>query len=142
MGRPTDETIEKIKRACELRVQGETWDRVANMLHREFPCRYASGEVCRNTLMAQHRALWQREYERARETYLDSVESEAVLTQRALMRDDDNRIRQMAAHSLLNHCRGLRAQKHEVTVGGTELFRAQFGNANLGDNDDNDDGDG
>jgi len=136
VSKPTKETKTRIKEAAQLRVGGMSWDNVAAKYG------YKNARSASWTLTQMHPDLWRLEYEAARELYLDEIEAEAALTQRQLLRHEDARIRQMAAHSLLNHCRSLRAQKHEVTVGGTELFRAQFGNANLGEGGDNDDGDG
>ena len=120
----TADTCDHINRAVRLRVEGLTWNDVAQALH------YADGESARNTLQTQHRAEWNAAYEEAREKYLNEIESEAVLTQRSLMRPyrkvttHDGKVEiqaleaslnQSAAHSLLNHTRQLRAQKHEIS---------------------------
>jgi hypothetical protein len=123
MSEPTAETTERIREAAKLRVEGMSWERVAQHF------RYANADAARVTLTQAHPELWRAEYERARELYLDDMEAEAILTQRALMRPFrsvrkpdgseivqtiEPQLNQSAAHSILSHAARLRAQKIEV----------------------------
>lgn len=118
----TDQTARRIKEAAQMRVEGQTWDQIAKVYQ------YSTGPVARKTLTSFHVTEWRAAYEEARAVYLDEIEGEALLTQRALMRpthwvrgeerETPLQIRQSAAHSLLSHCRQLRAQK--IELGGTD----------------------
>jgi hypothetical protein len=132
----TAETQAKLEQAARLRVEGATWEVVAGRLGG-----YSSGDSARKTLAGHHPELWQAAMERAREEYGPQVEAEAILTQRELMRPTrqvydehgkpvvntdgtpkmqarDERVRQSAAHSLLNHASRTRRQQIEMTLKG------------------------
>ena len=122
MPEPTKATKGRIKSVAVLRTEGVSWAEIAKRF------KYASADSACKQMTWEHADLWREEYERARALYLDDVESEALLTQRQLLRCDDLRIRQSAAHSLLAHCAKLRAQKLEVSgPGGVPLFKAYVG---------------
>jgi hypothetical protein len=101
-------------------VEGLSWDKIA------LQYGYKNGVSARKTLQGMHPALWREAFEQARSLYLDEIESEALLTQRDLIRphkenkdgskiERDERIRQSAAHSLLVHSARMRAQKLEIS---------------------------
>ena len=122
MPKPTKTTKDRIKEVAALRVEGVPWAQIAKRFG------YASQETACKCMTYDHADLWRAEYERARALYLDDVESEALLTQRALLRCDDLRIRQSAAHSLLAHCAKLRAQKVELSgPDGGPAFKVYLG---------------
>jgi len=124
---PTPKTVDLIGRVARARVEGEPWDRIAV---REG---YANGESLRAFVTGKHSELWRQTYEDAREEFLPQVEAEARFTQRELMRpilmipdeagnmqrvENDTRIRQQAAHSLLQHVDRQGAQKLQVDLKG------------------------
>lgn len=139
-GTPTSDTLAKIEQAAKLRAEGATWDVVAKRMH------YASADSARTTLSQEHSQQWQAARERARDEFGPQYEAEALLTQRELMRptrpvyDDkgkqefdtdgspkmqmrDERVRQSAAHSLLNHRSRTQRQQIEMTLKGGLLHR-------------------
>ena len=131
MSKPTSETSQRIKEAAKLRVEGASWEKIAILYQ------YKNADSARKTLQGEHPELWREAFEHARSLYLDEIESEALLTQRDLIRphketkdgikvERDERIRQSAAHSLLVHSSRMRAQKIEVTgQGGGPVTFAQ-----------------
>ena len=116
---PTAETLDRMRTVAQLRVEGATWDAIAEKFG------YKHGDSACSTITQGNKAEWQAIYEEVRADLLDTVEAEALLTQRSLLRSADERVKQAAAHSLLNHCRQLRAQqinitgalRHDVNVG-------------------------
>ena len=130
MAVPTSETSGRIKKAAKLRVEGASWEKIA------IRYRYKTADSARKTLQGEYPDLWREAFEHARELYLDEIESEALLTQRDLIRpvraDDsprDERIRQSAAHSLLVHAARMRAKKLEISgPGGGPVSLAQVHN--------------
>jgi len=128
MSEPTTQTTDRIKEAVALRVQGESWAKIATRYG------YKNENSAMHMLTQEYPDLWRTEYELARAKYLDEIEAEALLTQRQLMRPfhadgktpRSEQIRQSAAHSLLNHCRQLRAQKIEMTGSGGGPMAVQF----------------
>ena len=109
MSKPTGQTVARIKDAARRRVEGQSWSVIAEYYG------YKRAQSACNTLTSEHPTLWRDAYEKARALWLDEIEATAVLTQRDLLKSADERVRQSAAHSLLNHCRQLRAQKIELT---------------------------
>lgn len=118
MSEPTAETVARIKEVAKLRIEGATWRQIAERYQYKH-----EGSAC-STLTQEHPELWREEYEAARASYLDSVEAEALLTQRELLRSKNLELRQRAAHSLLAHCAKLRAQKLHITGDLTHDHRA------------------
>jgi regulator of protease activity HflC (stomatin/prohibitin superfamily) len=123
MSEPTAETKDRIKEAAKLRIEGASWAVIATKYG------YSDGDSARKMLAGMYPELWRGEYEKARELYLDEMEAEAVLTQRALMRPFrtvrkpdgtevvqtlEPQLNQSAAHSILAHAARLRSQKIEV----------------------------
>jgi hypothetical protein len=109
MSVPTSQTLQRITEVAKLRVEGIAWAQIATRYG------YENQDSARTTLTQMHHEQWREAYERARELYLDEVESEATLTQRALLRSQSEQIRQSAGHNLLHHCRQLRAKKIELS---------------------------
>ena len=149
MAVPSKQTQRKIKLAARLLIEGEPWRVIAQRIGR-------GNENTARHIQAEYPELWKTEYAAAREKYLDSVESEALLTQRELMRPTkparDERghirvnpdgtpmqeeraepIRQSAAHSLLNHCAKQHAQKLQIdgTLGVVDHEKARAVTAQL-----------
>ncbi len=120
MSELSPELRDKIERVAHLRVTGVTWAVIAKQFG------YTNDDSARIALTHKHSDVWRAEYELARAKYLDEVEAEALLTQRSLLRSDDDRVKQAAAHSLLNHCRQLRAQKIEMTGSGGGPMAVKF----------------
>jgi len=116
-----------IKLAARLRVEGNSWKQIAPRIGR-------SSDLSARSITQEHKELWRSEYEQARALYLDEVEGEAILTQRSLLRSTDERVRQMAAHSLLNHCRQLRPTKLEHHI--PQKLTAEFASDNTEGGDD------
>lgn len=121
---PTKETKQRIKKVALSRVEGMPWATVARRYG------YKDANAAQSTITGGHPDLWRAEYEKARTNHLDEVEAEAMLTQRELLRPfqtikdktgkeieilRDEKIRQAAAHSLLNHTSRQRSMKVDVT---------------------------
>jgi len=113
---------EKINLAVQLIVEGAGWTGVASKLG--YSTNHHGDSAYRN-LCANHRQEWNAAYEVAYERHMAVVESEAVLTQRDLLRCDDLSIRQRASHSLLNHVSKLRAQRFEISGRGGAPIKMQ-----------------
>ncbi len=121
---PTNRTKNIIKLAAKLRVQGCCWAKVAPRINRKTA-------NTASQLPHEYPALWDEAYEDARRSYLNSMEAEAILTQKELMQptykiqlgeeEESNElptpldIRQRAAHSILNHSRHSRGDKLHLT---------------------------
>ena len=116
----TKKMRKKLSAVAQMRVEGASWGIVATKYG------YKTAESARVAITDIHPELWRELYEDTRAKYLDQMEAEAVLTQRELLRldqiekgkdvppSDVHRIRQSAAHSLMNHAARLRAQKIEL----------------------------
>jgi hypothetical protein len=111
-GTTSPELLDKIEAVAIERVEGDTWDVIAERHG------YASGDSIRSFITGKHRDAWRDAYDRQRELRLDTVEATAIQTQIDLLKDADHRIRQSAAHSLLVHCGRMRAQKLQVDFRG------------------------
>ncbi len=139
MTEPTLQTLQILKIAAELRIEGNPWSVVAKRIGR-------SNADSARLITREHPGEWRMAYEEARAEYLPSVEAEALLTQRELMRpmrqlyDEitaqpvlrdgkpvlvvrDEKIRQSAAHSILNHTRHERASRINVLHSGEVTHR-------------------
>jgi len=115
MSNPSSESSTRIKKAAVLRVESATWAKIAKRFG------YKNAESARKMMTGKYPDLWREEYEKARALHLDEIESEALLTNRELLRplkkdgsERGERVRQSAAHSLLAHSAKLRAQKIEI----------------------------
>jgi len=101
-----------IKLAAKLKVEGNTWAVIATRIGRK-------GDESARRITQEHPAEWKEAYEQAYQDNIDAFEAEGILTQRQLMRlgldkpegptIEEQRVRQSAGHSALNHTRGLRA---------------------------------
>jgi len=107
---PSPEISDKIKLAVRIKVEGATWDEVANKLG------YENGDSARQSLKGPHREEWRKQYEEAYLDWMPDVEAEAISTQRKHMKSAKDDISQRAAHSLMAHCAKLRAQKIDMAV--------------------------
>lgn len=108
MSKPTVQTVQRIKDAAKRRVDGQSWSAIAERYG------YKDAHAACNVLTGEHPDEWRKAYEKERTLWLDELEAAAGQTQRELLTSEDDRVRQSAAHSLLHHCRQLRAHKIEV----------------------------
>jgi len=135
VSKPTTRTTTRIKEAARRRVEGASWAQIAGHYG------YANANSAQHTLTQEHPDLWKAELELAWDTYWSEIESEALLTQRELLRPQrgdgtprDERVRQMAAHSLL--ATGARRRAQRVRLEDGEGDRLDLGDllASLGSN--------
>jgi len=124
----TPEMVAKITAIARDRIEkAMSWEQCAKVHG------YKSGNSITACVMsAQYLGLWHEKITAARQEFNDPLESEAILTQRQLMRPfreitmpNGDKVTQMippqvnqsAAHSVMNHCRSQRA--HQVTIDAT-----------------------
>ncbi len=110
MPEPTEHTKQQIKRMAILRVEGNSWAQIAAL-----PDITRNTDITARAVTQEYPDEWRQAYEEPRFLFLDEIEAEAALTQRQLLRSADDRVKQSAAHSILHHCRSLRAQKVELS---------------------------
>lgn len=126
MAVPTSETSARIKEAARMVVEGATWAVIATHYG------YASADSACATLAREHRDEWRAAIDEARTIYHGTIEAEAVLTMRQLLRPYREIIKpdgtkahqeipisttQSAAHSLMSLAVRDRAQKIEHSGG-------------------------
>jgi len=135
VSKPTQRTQGRIRQIARLRVEGTTWAQIATRFG------YSDFNSACSTVTGEHPDLWKAELELAWDTYWSEIESEALLTQRELLRPQrvdgtprDERVRQMAAHSLL--ATGARRRAQRVRLEDGEGDRLDLGDllASLGTN--------
>jgi len=115
---PQPKTLEALDRAAELRAEGLSWEKVRVKLHAE-DLMHRCDERSMRHITREYPDVWKRVFREKLDQFVQSdVETEALTTQRQLLRSEDERIRQSAAHSLLNHSRAMRA-KH-IKLSGAE----------------------
>ena len=107
----------RIVKVAALRAQATSWGTIAKLY------KYANNESARKAITAHCPDAWRTAYDEAMEAVVAEVEAESVLTNRELLRrlrDDgtprDERIRAMAARSLMDHAAKLRAKAPEQHV--------------------------
>ena len=123
-------TLKLLQAAVVMRVHGMTWAQIAPKMRRK-------NEDSARKIQTEYPETWKREYGAALEKYHDEMESEASLVMRELLRpigpvydtrgrpavdgegqpvmqQRDEKVRQSAAHSLLNHARQSRVQKLNI----------------------------
>lgn len=103
--------LQRIKEAARLIVTAVTWAQIAERMG------YKNGESARVTIQGKHPELWHEAYEEAYAAHIATLVADAELTQRQLLKSDDERIRQSAAHSLMAHADKLRAQHIQISGG-------------------------
>jgi len=107
-GGPSSQMVTLLQKAAGLRALGQTWAYVAEKCGRvEGTCKHWPQE---------HRALWEELYAEASTKAWDEAEAEARHVQRQLLRSEDERVRQSAAHSLMACARHSRPQDLNVTM--------------------------
>lgn len=118
---PSTESRLRIKSAAKMRIEGAAWAVIAKNFG------YKNEHTALDFLARRYPKRWKKEFEEAEELYGETIDAEALLTQRELMRpyrvdvnpstgakktiSNDPRVRSGAAHSLLHHRRALKQMK-------------------------------
>ena len=125
-----------LQTAATLRAYGQTWEQVSTAIGRTVDAMKKWPQ--------RHRAEWEAIYSEASQRVWDEAEAEARDVQRKLLRSEDERVRQSAAHSLMACARHSRPQKHEVTgaAGGAVELVVSFPHRAAKASEEDPDGDG